>query len=155
MRCAWWRRATCCRRRSGPRALSLAAMSDSPDAAVSAPAQARYRLPRPPSAALRAGLAVAAGAALAAAFAPLGLWPLAVLCPAVLLWLWQDATPGEAARLGFCFNCATFAARTYWLYASVHVHGPAPRWLAPFPLPGVVGGIGPYHAALGDAVGRC
>jgi len=29
------------------------------------------------------------------------------------MWLWQDATPGEAARLGFCFNCALFAARTY------------------------------------------
>ena len=66
-------------------------MSDSPDPAVT-PAEARYRLPRPPSAALRAGLAVAAGAALAAAFAPLNLWPLAVLCPAVLMWLWQDAT---------------------------------------------------------------
>src|SRR2546421_11324952 len=128
MRCAWWRRATCCRRRSGPRALSRAAMSDSPDAAVSAPAQARYRLPRPPSAALRAGLAVAAGAALAAAFAPLGLWPLAVLCPAVLLWLWQDATPGGGARLGFCFNRATFAAGTSWRSA----RGPLPR---PAPVP--------------------
>src|SRR5438874_11707479 len=96
-------------------------MSDSPDAAVTTPAQEPYRLPSPPSAVLRAGLAVAAGAALAAAFAPLNLWPLAVLCPAVLLWLWQDATPGEAARLGFCFNCATFTAGTYWLYASIHV----------------------------------
>ena len=129
-------------------------MSDSPDAAVSAPAQARYRLPRPASAALRAGLAVAAGAALAAAFAPLGLWPLAVLCPAVLLWLWQDATPGEAARLGFCFNCATFTAGTYWLYASIHVHGPAPVWLALFLLLGLVGVMGLYHAALGYAVAR-
>ena len=34
---------------------------------------------------LRALLAVAGGAALAAAFAPLGLWPLAVLCPALLM----------------------------------------------------------------------
>src|SRR5439155_14743458 len=41
-------------------------MSDSPDAAVTTPAQEHYRLPSPPSAALRAGLAVAAGAALAA-----------------------------------------------------------------------------------------
>src|SRR2546421_11061660 len=147
MRCAWWRRATCCRRTSGPRALSRAAMSDSPDAAVSAPAQARYRLPRPPSAALRAGLAVAAGAALAAAFAPLGLWPLAVLCPAGLLWLWQDATPGEAARLGVCFNCATFAARPHWGYAHIHPHRPAPGWPAPFLLLGRVGGQRPYRPA--------
>src|SRR2546421_11342425 len=105
MRCAWWRGARCCRRTSGPRALSLAAMSDSPDAAVSAPAQARYRLPRPPSAALRAGLAVAAGAALAAAFAPLGLWPLAGPGPAGAPWLWADAAPrrgGGVARLFYC-----------------------------------------------------
>jgi len=129
-------------------------MRDSPDAAVTTPAQEHYRLPPPPSAALRAGLAVAAGAALAAAFAPLNLWPLAVLCPAMLLWLWQDATPGEAARLGFCFNCATFAAGTYWLYASIHVHGPAPVWLALFLLLGLVGVMGLYHAALGYAVAR-
>src|SRR5438132_6024515 len=124
-------------------------MRDSPDAAVTTPAQEHYRLPPPPSAALRAGLAVAAGAALAAAFAPLNLWPLAVLCPAMLLWLWQDATPGEAARLGFCFNCATFAAGTYWLYASIHVHGPAPVWLALFLLLGLVLVMGLYQAALG------
>jgi apolipoprotein N-acyltransferase len=128
-------------------------MSDSPDPAVT-PAEARYRLPRPPSAALRAGLAVAAGAALAAAFAPLNLWPLAVLCPAVLMWLWQDATPGEAARLGFCFNCALFAAGTYWLYVSIHIHGPAPAWLALLLLLGLVLVMGLYHAALGYTVAR-
>src|SRR5438094_2319012 len=129
-------------------------MSDSPDAAVTTPAQEPYRLPSPPSAALRAGLAVAAGAALAAAFAPLSLWPLAVLCPAVLLWLWQDATPGEAARLGFCFNCALFTAGTYWLYVSIHIHGPAPVWLALLLLLGLVAVMGLYHAALGYTVAR-
>ena len=25
------------------------------------------------------------------------LWPLAILCPAVLMWLWQDAAPRAAA----------------------------------------------------------
>src|SRR2546429_4704468 len=129
-------------------------MSDSPDAAVTTPAQEHYGRPSPPSAALRAGLAVAGGAARAGAFAPLNLWPLAVLCRAVLLWLWQDATAGEAARLGFCFNCATFTAGTYWLYASIHVHGPAPVWLALFLLLGLVGVMGLYHAALGYAVAR-
>src|SRR6266478_10062767 len=154
MRCAWWRRATCCRRMSGPRALSsCTAMSDSPDTAVT-PAEARNRLPRPPSAALRAGLAVAAGAALAAAFAPLNLWPLAVLCPAVLMWLWQDATAREAARLGFCFNSATFAAGTYWLYISIHIFGGAPVWLAFILMLGLVAVMGLYHAALGYAVAR-
>src|SRR2546429_12549 len=129
-------------------------MRDSPDAAVTTPAQEHYRLPPPPSAALRAGLAVAAGAALAAAFAPLNLWPLAVLCPAMLLWLWQDATPGEAARLRVCFNCATLAPRTHLLYARIHLHRPAPLWLPPVLLPGAGLLLGPLSAApRGGAAG--
>ena len=129
-------------------------MNESPDTAVTRPAEAGYGLPRPPSAALRAGLALAAGAALAAAFAPLNLWPLAVLCPAVLLWLWQDATAREAARLGFCFNSALFAAGTYWLYVSIHIFGGAPVWLAVMLMLGLVAVMGLYHAALGYAVAR-
>ncbi|HEY0767813.1 MAG TPA: apolipoprotein N-acyltransferase [Steroidobacteraceae bacterium] len=129
-------------------------MKASPDTAVTRPAEARYSLLRPSSAALRAALALAAGAALAGAFAPLNLWPLAVLCPAVLLWLWQDATAREAARLGFCFNCATFAAGTYWLYVSIHIFGGAPAWLAVILMLGLVAIMGLYHAALGYAVTR-
>src|SRR4029077_17141542 len=135
------------------------------------PAEARYGLARAPAAAAPAGLGGARGgggadavaaaapvalarAARAAAFAPLIRWPLAVLCPAVLMWLWQDAPPGEAARLGFCFNCALFAAGTYWLYASIHIHGPAPAWLALLLLLGLVLVMGLYHAALGYTVAR-
>ena len=79
---------------------------------------------------LRVMLAALAGALLAAAFAPLNLWPLGVLAPAVLMWLWQEASPREAARLGFAFTTATFIAGTYWLYLSIHVLGQAPIWLA-------------------------
>jgi len=61
---------------------------------------ARYVLAQPTSALARGLLAFVAGALLAAAFAPLNLWPLAVLSPALLMWLWQSATPREAARLG-------------------------------------------------------
>jgi apolipoprotein N-acyltransferase len=129
-------------------------MNESPDTAVTTPAAGGYGVARPVSAALRAGLALAAGAALAAAFAPLNLWPLAVLCPAVLMWLWQDATAREAARLGFCFNSATFAAGTYWLYISLHIFGGAPVWLACILMLGLVAVMGLYHAALGYAVAR-
>ena len=48
--------------------------------------------------------ALACGALLACAFAPLGLWPLGFLCPAVLMALWRGATPRAAAQLGFCFS---------------------------------------------------
>lgn len=103
---------------------------------------------------IRLGVAVAAGAALAASFAPLGLWPLAILCPAILMWLWEDATPREAARLGFAFNAGTFAAGTYWLYISIHIFGKAPIWIAVMLMLALVCIMALYHAALGYFVAR-
>ena len=129
-------------------------MNESTSRAAAAPAAAPYSLPRPATQLLRALFALGAGAALAAAFAPLNLWPLAVLCPAVLMWLWQDASPREAARLGFLFTAATFAAGTYWLYVSIHIFGEAPLWVAFFLMLGLVGIMGLYHAGLGYFVAR-
>jgi apolipoprotein N-acyltransferase len=103
---------------------------------------------------LRKVFALAAGALLACAFAPLGWWPLAILCPAVLMYLWQGATPREAAWLGFWFNVGTFAAGTYWLYVSIHVFGGAPIWLALVIMAALVAIMGLYHALLGYAVAR-
>jgi apolipoprotein N-acyltransferase len=111
--------------------------------------------PAPPASALARGLiALAAGAALAAAFAPLQIWPLAMLCPAVLMWLWQGAAPRSAAAAGFWFSFGTFLAGTYWLFYSVHHYGPAPAWLALALLLGLSGIMGLYHAALGYGVAR-
>src|SRR5438874_1058398 len=73
---------------------------------------------------------------------------------AALMWLWQGAGPREAARLGFLFSAATFAAGTYWLYVSIHVNGGAPVWLAVVLMVGLVGIMGLYQAALGYAVAR-
>ena len=110
-------------------------------------------LARPSSARLRALIALVAGAALAAAFAPLALWPLAVLCPALLMWLWQDAPPREAAWLGFLFNAGTFSAGTYWLLMSLPLGG-APLWLALLLMLGLTGIMALYHAGLGFACAR-
>ena len=130
-------------------------MSSLPAASAAATAAApRYALSRPASRLARTLIALLAGAALAAAFAPLNLWPLAVLAPALLMWLWQGATPREAAALGFWFSFATFAAGTYWLYISVHGFGGAPLWLAAFLMLGLVGIMGLYHAGLGYVAAR-
>ena len=129
-------------------------MEASAEAAGLSAARARYVWSRPSSALLRLLLAVLGGASLAMAFAPLNLWPLALLSPALLMWLWQDASPGEAARLGFSFSFATFAAGTYWLYISIHGFGGAPIWLALFLMLGLVGIMGLYQAALGYAAAR-
>jgi apolipoprotein N-acyltransferase len=99
-------------------------------------------------------VALAAGALLACGFAPLQWWPLAIICPAVLMWLWQGAKPREAAWLGFWFNTGTFAAGTYWLYVSIHIFGEAPVYVAAFLMVALVAIMGLYHAALGYVVAR-
>src|SRR5688572_8792801 len=102
----------------------------------------------------RLALAAAAGALLALAFEPLAWWPLAFVCSALLIWLWQDASPRHAAWLGFAFNAGTFATGTYWLYISIHIFGQAPVWLAFAIMAALVIAMGAYHAALGYAVAR-
>ena len=129
-------------------------MNASVDSAGAGAASVRYALARPASAQLRVLLALIGGALLATSFAPLNLWPFALLAPALLMWLWQDASPREAARLGFWFNFTTFAAGTYWLYTSIHGFGGAPIWLAVALMLGLVGIMGLYHAALGYGVAR-
>ncbi len=103
---------------------------------------------------VRCALAAAAGVLLAASFAPLGWWPLAFLCPAALIALWQGATPRSAAWSGFWFNAGTFAAGTYWLYISIHHFGDAPLWIAFLLMGGLVGIMAAYGALLGYAVAR-
>jgi apolipoprotein N-acyltransferase len=103
---------------------------------------------------VRLALAAAAGAALCAAFAPSNLWLLALLSPALLMSLWQGATPRHAAALGFWFNVGTFATGTYWLYISIHTVGQAPAWIALIAMAGLVGILGLYGAALGWVVAR-
>ncbi len=99
-------------------------------------------------------IAFAAGALLSLAFAPAGFWPLAILMPAALFLLWDDATPRRAAVLGFWFNAGTFAAGTYWLYIAIAQIGGAPLYLTAFLMIGLVSIMGAYHALLGWSVAR-
>jgi apolipoprotein N-acyltransferase len=95
------------------------------------------------------GVAFVAGVLLALSFAPFGWWPLAILMPAVLMWLWDGATPRRAAVLGFWFNAGTFAVGTYWLYISLRLIGQAPIPLALLLMAALVAVMGAYHALLG------
>ena len=99
-------------------------------------------------------VALGTGALLNFAFAPLQFWPLAVLCPAVLMLLWEGASPKEAAKLGFCFNFGTFVAGVYWIYTGVHIMAGVPAWIALFLMFGLSGIMAAYHALLGYAVAR-
>jgi apolipoprotein N-acyltransferase len=98
--------------------------------------------------------ALVAGMLLALSFAPFGWWPMAILMPAVLFWLWEDATPRRAAVLGFWFNAGTFSVGTYWLYIAIKQIGHAPLVLALFLMVGLVAIMGAYHALLGWLVAK-
>jgi apolipoprotein N-acyltransferase len=95
-----------------------------------------------------------AGALLSFAFAPFGAWPLAVLCPAWLMWEWQGASARQSAALGFCFGAGTFGAGTWWLYISIHGFGLAPIWMALLLILALVAFMAAGYALLGWAVGR-
>ena len=103
-----------------------------------------------------AGSAVAclAGALLSLSLAPFEWWPFAVAMPAVLIWLWDGASPRRAAALGFWFNFGTFAVGTYWLYISLRLIGHAPIPLALLLMIGLAAIMGAYHALLGWAVAK-
>ena len=99
-------------------------------------------------------VALAAGASLTLSFSPFGWWPVAILSPALLMWLWDGANPRRAAVLGFWFNFGTFAVGTYWLYISLRLVGGAPIPLALMLMLGLAAIMGCYHALLGWAVAK-
>jgi apolipoprotein N-acyltransferase len=134
------------------RALAIAA-APREDAVPASTAPKRAVIPGH-AALARRGLAFGAGALLACAFAPLEWWPLAILCPAVLMGLWEQASPRAAAATGFWFSFGTFLAGTYWLYVSIHEMGKAPVWLTIALMLGLVGIMALYNALIGYVVAR-
>jgi apolipoprotein N-acyltransferase len=99
-------------------------------------------------------VALVAGAALTLSYAPFEWWPLAIAAPALLMWLWDGATPRRAAVLGFWFNFGTFSVGTYWLFISLRLIGHAPIPLALLLMLGLAGILGAYHALLGWAAAK-
>jgi apolipoprotein N-acyltransferase len=100
-------------------------------------------------------VALLAGATLTTAFAPYNLWWLALLCPAILLFLWsRAATPGEGAWLGFAFGLGLYAAGTWWLYISIRGFGQAPIWVALLIMSALVVIMAAWQALLGYVVVR-
>ncbi len=98
--------------------------------------------------------ALASGLALPLAFAPFGLWPVAVLGPAVLFLAWSRASPRRAAWRGFLFGLGAFGAGTWWTFVSVHDFGQAPAVLAVFLTAGLAAIMAAYYAGLGWLVRR-
>ncbi|MGH6884916.1 MAG: apolipoprotein N-acyltransferase, partial [Geminicoccales bacterium] len=99
-------------------------------------------------------IAAGAGLALPLAFSPFHLYPLAVLCPAVLFLTWEGVPPRAAAWRGFLFGAGAFLTGTYWIYISVRLIGGTPLYVAlPIQL-GLDAIMGLYLALLGYASAR-
>ncbi len=94
-------------------------------------------------------LALVAGVLLPLAFSPFGYWPLAILCPALLMRLWSGPGARRAALLGFAFGTGTFGSGTWWLYVSIHDFGGAPIWLTVALIVVLVVLMASYYAMLG------
>ena len=67
--------------------------------------------------------ALLAGASLPLAFAPLSLYPLAIISPTVFFWLLLGSSPRQAVRLGFAFGLGMFGVGVSWVYVAIHVYG--------------------------------
>ena len=73
------------------------------------------------------------GSLLPLAFAPAGIWPVAIVVPAILLYVLDR--PLSSRRLfqhGFLFGCGYFGFGVYWTYNSLHDFGQAPPLVAGF-----------------------
>ena len=75
-------------------------------------------------------LAAVAGAATVFAFAPFALTQLPLLTLGLLFLGWRDATPRQAAWLGFAFGLGLFGAGVSWVSVALHSFGGMPAALA-------------------------
>ena len=68
-------------------------------------------------------IAFVSGSLLPLAFAPVNLFPLSFLLPAVLFYLWRNTSPSQAAIIGFFFGLGEFAVGVSWVYVAIHEFG--------------------------------
>ena len=98
--------------------------------------------------------ALLSGALVPLAFAPVGLFPLAVLGPALLFALWLRSPPSRAAWRGWLFGLGMFGVGVSWVQVSIYNYGGVglPTALAITGL--LVAIMAAYPAAMGYLVGR-
>lgn len=76
-------------------------------------------------------ISLAAGLITVGGFAPLGLYPFAVLGLAMLFWQWhRAASPRIGFLSGWGFGLGLFGAGVSWIYISLHQYGGMAAWLA-------------------------
>lgn len=68
-------------------------------------------------------IALFAGALLPLAFAPIGIYPLAFISPALLLALWLQLKPSQSFWRGFFYGIGFFGVGVSWVFISIHRYG--------------------------------
>ncbi|OQX30882.1 MAG: apolipoprotein N-acyltransferase [Candidatus Sedimenticola endophacoides] len=99
--------------------------------------------------------ACGAGALAVPAFAPYGLYPLALLSPALLLLLLgRGGSPGEGARLGWCYGVGLLGFGVFWMHISIDRFGNVGSALAILLTLLFIFTMALYYALLGWGVRR-
>ncbi len=70
------------------------------------------------------------GVILPFAFAPVDVYTLAFIAPAVVLYFWRKSSPGSAFWQGFLFGLGLFGIGASWVYISIHQFGGASPWIS-------------------------
>ncbi len=68
-------------------------------------------------------IALLAGAGLPLAFSPVDFFPLAVLMPAILFYLWLQSSPRQAFIIGYLFGAGFFGVGVSWVAVSFYRFG--------------------------------
>jgi apolipoprotein N-acyltransferase len=97
----------------------------------------------------RIWLALIFGLLLPLAFAPFGVWVVAIVSPAGLFICWKGISPRSAAAVGFWYGMGAFGAGTYWLYNSIYTIGHAPMALTLLMMLGMAALMASYFTVCG------
>jgi apolipoprotein N-acyltransferase len=68
-------------------------------------------------------IAIIAGTLLPIAFAPYGLFPLAIISPLILLFIFHKQTPKQAFWHGFSYGLGMFGVGVSWVFVSIYYYG--------------------------------
>lgn len=74
--------------------------------------------------------AIITGALVPLAFAPLNIWPVAILSLTILAYIWSKQSAKDAFKTGFCFGFGMFGVGVSWVYVSIHDFGYTSEFLA-------------------------
>ncbi|MDN2481775.1 apolipoprotein N-acyltransferase [Vibrio agarivorans] len=99
-------------------------------------------------------LAIAAGALSTLAFAPYGIWPLAILSVLIFLLLIEQRSVKQAAWLGWLWGLGSFATGISWVHVSIDTFGGMPKIASLFLMSLLVSYLALYPALFAGITNR-